>query len=168
MAVAALEAAGKEDAVGALNEVGKAVAGALDDRVVRVTRVAEPVVAGGIPAYLAAPDDADVVGLEAWAAKTRPTWLMPFGRGGPEVRGGMPGARRPASALAFQRICQAPAFTSGTSVPSSVVSIGSRNGRESCRSLRWQLVARYQYSFSVGANADSRSPQVRSSSGVRR
>src|SRR5919106_7017273 len=41
---------------------------------------------------------------------------MPFGSEAQKFDGGMPGARRPASGLAFQGICQAPTLTSGTSV----------------------------------------------------
>ena len=48
--LAALEAAGEEDALGALDEVGEAVAGAFDDGVVGVARVADPGGGGGVPA----------------------------------------------------------------------------------------------------------------------
>ena len=45
--VAAFEAAGEEDAVGAFDEVGEAVAGAFDDGVVAGAGVADPGVVAG-------------------------------------------------------------------------------------------------------------------------
>jgi len=87
MHVAAFEAAGEEDAGGAFDEVGEAVAGAFDDGVVGVARVADPGVGGGVPAQVAAEDDADVVELEALGGVDAADLVDAVRIGGPEVRG---------------------------------------------------------------------------------
>lgn len=67
-----------------------------DDRVVAGARVADPCLQGGIPAQIAAEDDADVVELEPWAVYPQPAWLMPLGSDAQKFEGGVPWARRPA------------------------------------------------------------------------
>src|SRR5918999_4307474 len=52
-----------------------------------MARVADPVVGGGVPAQVAAPDNADVVELEALGGVDAADLVQAVRVGGPEVRG---------------------------------------------------------------------------------
>jgi hypothetical protein len=68
-----------QGAEGALDEVGESLAGALDDGVLRVVRVADPVAGGGMPEQAASADGADVLELEALGGVFAADLVQAFG-----------------------------------------------------------------------------------------
>ena len=128
--VAAAEAAGQEDAVGALDEVGELLLGdaAADDAVVRLVALADPSPIERPVDEIGAEDDADVVEFEALRGVDAADLLDPPRVARPEV--GLRDAGRQAAdavAWAFQGIDQSPTLTSGSSWPASS---GSDQGQQ--------------------------------------